>query len=105
MSDEPILTPETSASKRKRKTIRKATTEKRESSPKVVVGFKGKGNSRQVTQLQLEQLIYAKRKLREARQAYEQIRREIEQELISGATIERGVHTASVVSSERLTVR
>lgn len=105
MSDEPILTPETSASKRKRKTIRKATTEKRESSPKVVVGFKGKENKHQITQLQLEQLIYARRRFREARCEYEQIRREIQRELISGATIQPGVHTASVVSSERLTVK
>lgn len=105
MSDEPIITPETSASKRERKTIGKATEKREAGQTPVVVGFKGKEDRQQITQLQLEQLIYAKRKLREARCEYEQIRSEIQRELISGASIQSGVHTASIVSSERLTVK
>lgn len=69
-----------------------------------VVSLKGKEDRHQVTQLQLEQLIYAKRKLREARSEYEQIRTEIQRELNSGATIQSGVHTASTSTFHRFSV-
>lgn len=70
--------------------------------PKVVSIRKEGGH--QVTQLQLETLIYAKRKLREARKEYDRIRNEIEQEIISGAEIEFGVHVASARVRSRLVV-
>lgn len=69
--------------------------------PKVVT-FKPKENRRQISQLQLEQFIYARRKFKEARREYEQIRREIQQELSSGAIIQLGAHTASIINLERL---
>lgn len=95
MSDEPILVPETRASKRKRKTIaftkgdRPSADQRRpkEAEP-------SSDSSEKVTQVQLEKLIYAKHKLKEAREKYDEIRGEIIELLGAGKEIEFGVHTA-----------
>lgn len=78
--------------------------EKENPAVRKVVGFKRSEDRHQITQLQLEQLIYARRRFREAQAEYRRIRSEIQLELNSGAIIQSGVHTASVIASERLIV-
>jgi len=49
-----------------------------------------------VTQLQLEKIIYARRKMQDSRREYQQMRREIIELLEAGAGIQHGVHTAEL---------